>query len=212
MVTNVSDNCQPSKCLLKSREVAEKMNRTSPIRAGDRTTTPATLRPTRRSSVANRGQASCQVTAFMLCTPPSEGEKNWTLASPELFLRRLPLLPPVPLRTELLRLMEFLFRSEFWWDSSLFCRVWIKMDGFSSNSLALHNGVDTLDEKNREVYLPTLALAYLRRKKTLNFSTPLVPLLSTTRQIVFTVVVLVPANKSIYRSIWTTAASITMLK
>lgn len=83
-------------------------------------------------------RASCQVTAFRFWTP-SPGVKNWTLVSAELFLRRLPVL----LRMELLRRMELRFRSEFWWDSSLFCRVWIRMDGFSSSSRALHRGVFT---------------------------------------------------------------------
>ncbi|KAF3859659.1 hypothetical protein F7725_022058 [Dissostichus mawsoni] len=50
-----------------------------------------------------------------------------------------PPLPPAaaPLRMELFRRMEFLFLREFWCDSSLFCSVWIKMEGFSSSSLAL---------------------------------------------------------------------------
>lgn len=94
----------------------------------------------------NRGvsceQASCQVTAFRFWTP-SPGVKNWTLVSPELFLRRLPVL----LRMELLRRIELRFLSEFWWDSSLFCRVWIRMEGFSSSSRALHRGVVTFKEK-----------------------------------------------------------------
>lgn len=99
------------------------------------------------------GQASCQVTAFRFWTP-SVGVKNWTLGvtSPELFLRRLPLLP-APLRMELLRLMELRFLSEFWCDSSLFWRVWIKMDGFSSSSLALYSGVATFKEQKREMCL-----------------------------------------------------------
>lgn len=118
----------------------------SPIRAGE---TPTILLPTRRSRAASRRQASCQVTAFIVW-PPSVGVKNWTLgvAIPELFLRRFPLLP-APLRMELLRRMELRFLSEFWCDSSLFCRVWIRMDGFSSSSLALQRGVATLKSNNR---------------------------------------------------------------
>lgn len=106
------------------------------------------LLPSRRSRAVVRRQASCQVTAFRFW-PPSVGVKNWTLgdASPELFLRRLPLLPP-PFRMELLRRMELRFRSEFWCDSSLFWRVWIKMDGFSSSSLALQRGVATFSYNN----------------------------------------------------------------
>lgn len=69
------------------------------------------------------------------------------MASAELFLRRFPLLPP--LRMELLRRMEFRFLSEFWCDSSLFWRVWIKMDGFSSSSLALQRGVATFRTHDR---------------------------------------------------------------
>lgn len=53
-------------------------------------------------------QTSCQVTAFRFWTP-SPGVKNWTLVSPELFLRRLPVL----LRMELLRRIELRFLTEF---------------------------------------------------------------------------------------------------
>lgn len=128
-----------------------------PIRARD-TLTPTILLPTRRSRAASRRQASCQVTAFRVWLP-SVGVKNWTLggASPELFLRRFPVVPAT-LRMELLRRMELRFLSEFWCDSSLFWRVWIKMDGFSSSSLALQGGVATFKNNNR-TFLEVLAMS-----------------------------------------------------
>lgn len=126
-------------CCETNRDKAGNMERTSPIRTGG-APTPAVLLATRRSSAASTRKASCQVTAFRFW-PPSVAEKNWTLGAmrPELFLRRL----PVPFRTELLRRMELRFRSEFCCDSSLFWSVWIRMDGFSSSSLALQRGVAT---------------------------------------------------------------------
>lgn len=48
------------------------------------------------------------------------------------------------LRIELFLLMELRFLKEFWWDSSLFCRVWMRMEGFSSSSRALQRGAATL--------------------------------------------------------------------
>lgn len=111
----------------------------------------------RKSRPTRRTRASCQVTAFRFWQArlwlASVGVKNWTLgvaSCAELFLRRL---PPAPLRMELLRRMELRFLSEFWCDSSLFWRVWIKIDGFSSSSLALQSGVVTLkaqEIKNRK--------------------------------------------------------------
>ena len=83
----------------------------------------------------------CQVTRL---APPSVGVRNCTLgmARAVLFLRTLPL-PAAPWRMELLRRMELRLRREFWCDSSLFCSVWMRMDGFSSSSLALQRGVAT---------------------------------------------------------------------
>lgn len=114
----------------------------------------AVLPPTRGRCGAGRERAWCQVTAFRFWTL-SPGVKNCTLARLELFLRRLPVL----LRMELLRRMELRFLSEFWWDSSLFCSVWIRMEGFSSSSRALHRGVFTLERTGQKPFCTALTEA-----------------------------------------------------
>lgn len=135
-------------------------NRTG-IQATNAAETPMTtiLPLTRGRRGASCEQALCQVTAFRFWTP-SPGVENWTLVSPELFLRRLPVL----LRMELLRRIELRFLNEFWWDSSLFCRVWIRMEGFSSSSRALHTGVFTF-KKEKGARLKPLVLIILQSQR-----------------------------------------------